>query len=118
MTLGFLLALLSASWVWLEMRINTGLMIPSATFVCLAMAAWKGNIFNYRNFLFSQILLMIAFVLIYGFDSVALRVVPACLFREGFPITFMSIDTANVVLVAILSGGNALIFGEAAMKNR
>ncbi|MEI8172690.1 MAG: hypothetical protein WCH07_04300 [Deltaproteobacteria bacterium] len=116
MTLGFLLGLLSASWVWLEMRINTGLMIPSVTLVCLAIAAWKGNIFNHRIFLFSQILLMIAFVLLYGFDPVALRVVPACLFREGYQMMNMPLDTANSILVAILIGGNAFVFRKVAIK--
>lgn len=116
MTLGLLLSLLSASWVWLEMRVNTGLMIPVVTLVCMAMAVWKGNIFGYRIFIFFQILLMIAFVALYGFDPVALRVVPACLFREGFHMADMSMNVSNIILVAILVAGNVLMSGATAMK--
>jgi hypothetical protein len=118
MTVGLLLALLSASWIWLEMRMNTGLMISVMTLVCLAMAVWKGAIFNYKIFLFSQVLLAIAFVFIYGFDPVALHVVPACLFREGFQIADISLDNANIIIVAVLFGGNVFMPGEAVMKKR
>jgi hypothetical protein len=116
MTLGLLFSLLSASWVWLEMRVNTGLMIPVVTLVCIAMAVLKGNIFSYKVFLFVQILPVIAFVALYGFDPVALRVVPACLFREGFHMADMSMDVANIILIVILIGGNVLMSGAAAMK--
>ncbi len=118
MTVGLLLALLSASWIWLEMRMNTGLMIPIMTLVCLAMAVWKGTIFNYKIFLFSQLLLAITFVFIYGFDPVALRVIPACLFREGFLMADMSLDNANIIIVAVFFGGNVFMPGEAAIKKR
>lgn len=116
MTAGLLFALLSASCVWLEMRINTGLMIPVMTLVCLATAVWKGNIFNYKIFLFPQALLAITFVLIYGFDLTALRVVPACLFREGFQMADMSLDVVNIIMVSAFLVGDVLLLGEAVMK--
>ena len=116
MLLGFILALLSASWVWIEMRINVGLMIPSMTLVCMAVAAWRGSIFDMGTFLIFQLILLITFLSLYGFDYVALRVVPASLFREGFRAADMSLYVANIILVAILGSGNIIMFGRASIR--
>lgn len=116
MLLGFILALLSASWVWIEMRINVGLMIPSMTLICMAVAAWKGSIFSAGTFLIFQLILLIIFLLLYGFDYVALSVVPASLFREGFRAADMSLHVTNIILVAILGGGNLIMFGRALIR--
>jgi hypothetical protein len=111
--LGILLSLLAGSWVWLEMRVNLGLLIPGMTLVCLAVAARWENLFSHRFFIFLQLLVIAAFIAIYGFDPVALRVVPASFFRQGIQAPGMSLDAANVALVMILTAGNAFMFMKA-----
>ncbi len=50
--LGTLLGILSGSWVWLEMRVNVGRMIPAVMLVCLIIAVSKKAVFRYRFFFF------------------------------------------------------------------
>jgi hypothetical protein len=108
--LGLLLSLLAGSWVWLEMRVNVGLFIPGMMLACLAAAAVWENLFPYRFFALLQLLSIAVFIALYGFDPVALRVVPASFFREGFQAQAMSLETANVVLGLILITGNTLMY--------
>ncbi len=110
--LGLLLSLLAGSWVWLEMRANVGLLIPGMALACLAAAAGWEHLFPYRFFVLLQLLLFAAFVTLYGFDPVALRVLPASFFRQGLQAPVMSLDAANVVLGLILTVGNAFMYRE------
>jgi hypothetical protein len=116
--LGLLLSLLAGSWVWLEMRVNVGLLIPGMTIVCLATAAEWGNQFPYRFLVLLQLISIVVFIALYGFDPVALRVVPASFFREGFQAPAMSLDAANIALGVILTAGNACMYVEAYLAGR
>ena len=114
--LGLLLSLLAGSWVWLEMRVNVGLLIPGMALACLAVAAGWRHLFPYRFFVLLQLLLFAAFIILYGFDPVALRVVPASFFRQGIQAPVMSLDAANVVLGLILTVGNAFMYREGLIR--
>jgi hypothetical protein len=111
--LGLLISLLAGSWVWLEMRVNVGLFIPGMTLACLVASVARQDLFPYRLFALLQLLSIAVFIALYGFDPVALRIVPASFFREGFQVPAMSLDAANVALVLILIMGNAIMYMEA-----
>ncbi len=107
-TLGLILAVLAGSWVWLEMRVNTGLLIPAATFLCLVFSFWTRKDFPYSLFLMGQVLLLFVLLAIYGFDRGALCAVPVYLFREGFHGSDLTQGTAGSLLEGILLSGNLL----------
>jgi hypothetical protein len=107
-TLGLILAVLAGSWVWLEMRMNVGLLIPAATFLCPASTYWTRKVFFYSLFLMVQVFLLIALIGIYGFDASALCAIPAYLFREGFHGTGLTLATAGLMVGGIFIGGNLL----------
>jgi hypothetical protein len=111
--LSLLLSLLAGSRVWLEMRVNVGLFIPGMMLVCLVTVAGWENLFPYRFFMLLQMLSIAVFIALYGFDPVALRVVPAAFFREEFQAPAMSLNAANVTLGIILTIGNAFMYLEA-----
>ncbi len=105
-TAGFLMATLALSWVWLEMRVNVGLVIPIAALLCAMFALWKGYRFPYRLFLFLQCLLIALFLFRYGFDGFALRTVAASLFREGFLWKGLPLETAALLVGGVFFSGN------------
>jgi hypothetical protein len=107
-TLGLILAVPANSWVWLEMRVNAGLLIPAATLLCPVFTLWRRNAFSYSLFLMGQTILVIILLAIYGFDRGALWVVPASLFREGFHFTGLTLKTAGLTVGGIFLGGNFL----------
>lgn len=107
-TLGLILAVVAGSWVWLEMRVNVGLLIPAATFLCPGSTFWTRKAFSYSLFLIVQVFLLIVLIGIYGFDAGALCAVPAYLFREGFHATGLTLATAGLMVGGIFLGGNLL----------
>lgn len=107
-TLGLILAVLAGSWVWLEMRVNVGLLIPSATFLCPVFTSWTRKVFSYSVFMMGQVFLLIVLLAIYGFDAGALCAVPAYLFREGFHGTGLTLATAGLMVGGIFLSGNLL----------
>lgn len=107
-TLGLAIAVGAASWVWLEMRVNVGLLIPATTVLCSILALGKERAFSYLPFLIAQVLLGITLLAIYYPDAAALWSIPAYLFREGFHGTGLSRGTAGLMVGGILLGGNLL----------
>jgi hypothetical protein len=106
--LGLGLAVLAGSFVWLDMRVNVGLLIPAATFLCPVFAYWKRKTFSYTLFLVGQALLFVVLIAVYGFDAGALWSVPACLLREGCYGAGLPLGAAGLVVGGILLGGNLL----------
>ncbi len=107
-TLGLVLAVAAGSWVWLDMRLNVGLLIPAAVLLCPVIARRERKAFSYPGFLAAQGLLAITLLAIYGLDGNALAAVPACLFREGFHLAGVALKTAELTMGGILLGGNLL----------
>ncbi len=104
--LGYLLALLLGRSVWLEMRFNIGLVIPGFTLLCILLSFWKRITLRYSVFFILELLSVAASLLIYRFESGALLVIPACLFREGCSLSSVSLGTINIILALILFAGN------------
>jgi len=107
-TLGLILAVLAASWLWLEMRMNVGYLIPVATFLCMIFSAWLRKAFPYSLFLMGQAFLLFVLLAIYGFDASALCAVPAYLFREGLHGSSLPLAAAELMVGIIFLGGNLL----------
>ena len=106
--LGLAIAVGAASWVWLEMRVNVGLLLPAATALCVMPAIGKERAFPYPLFLIAQIILGVTLLVIYGPDTGALWSIPAYIFREGFHGTGLTLKTAELMVWGILLGGNIL----------
>ncbi|MBI5522782.1 MAG: hypothetical protein HY910_09150 [Desulfarculus sp.] len=105
---GCLLALLAGRWVWLGMRVNTGLLVPLGALLG-GLAGLKKPLGAARPWLLAaQAALVAAAAWLLGFDRQALLVVPACLFREGCHLPGLSLTTTNALLASWLLAGNAL----------
>lgn len=106
--LGLALAIGAASWVWLEMRVNVGLVIPGAMILCPVLACWQRKELSYPVFLAGQFLLFAVLLAIHGLDPDALWAVPAALFREGFYIAGLTLNASGMLMGGILLAGNLL----------
>ncbi|MFH1033456.1 MAG: hypothetical protein V1806_03030 [Pseudomonadota bacterium] len=105
---GGLLALLASESVWLEMRVNTGLLLPLGALLG-GLAGLRRPLGPARPWMLAlQAALLLAAAWLLGFDLQAFLVVPACLLREGCHLPGLSLGTANAVLAAWLLTGNAL----------
>lgn len=105
---GCLLGLLADSWVWLGMRVNTGLLLPLGALLG-GLAGLKKPWVATRHWLLAmQAALLAAAAGLLGFDRQALLVVPACLLREGCHLPGMSLNITNALLACWLLAGNAL----------
>ena len=104
--LGYVLALLLGRSVWLEMHMNTGLMLPGFALLGMLFSFWRKFNLRYTTFLLLELISATASFLIYRFEWGALLVIPACLLREGCHLTSVSVYTANIILGAVLFAGN------------
>ena len=92
--------------LWLEMRINTALVLPLFT-----VGGFMGSFF-YRNnvppcvLLFLQGCALLLVLLNYRFDFGAIAVMPAIWLREGFLLHSLEIREANFVLTVMVICGN------------
>ncbi len=107
-TLGLGLALVASAWIWLEMRVNLGLLIPLAAFFGGALAAAKRKAPSYLLFAATQCLLGAALLARCGFDPGAFRIIPVCLFREGIGCTSWGLDSAGSLLAGFFIVANLL----------
>jgi len=107
-TLGLGLASVASTWVWLEMRVNLGLLIPLAAFFGGALAAAKRKAPSYLLFAATQCLLGAALLARCGFDPGAFRTIPVCLFREGIGCTNWGLDSAGSLLAGFFIVANLL----------
>ena len=106
MVFGMILSLVLSHFVWIDMRINTSILLP------LSIFAWTGaGIFLKKTPPAVLVLILqtgLAFSLIYtcGTDIGAWAVLPAVLTREGLFLKFMSLSFINLILVFLLLAGN------------
>lgn len=112
--LGYLLAFLLGRSVWLEMRFNTGLVIPGAAAGSMFFSLLKKIKIRYPVFLLLQIISILVFFLLYPFEISTLTIIPGCLFREGCRLTSLGLPWINMILAFLLLAGNVIwIFHEA-----
>ncbi len=106
---GFILSVFAGKSIWLEMRINTGLLLPLITVI----AIFGGTLFKWgvsaRVGVALEISLIILLLLAYGFDPKALLVIPASTFKEGFFLHGLSIFRMNCILAAVFFLGNCIL---------
>lgn len=115
---GFLLSLLADRSIWLEMRVNTGLLLP----LTMAIAVVAG-IFSERRIpapliLGLEIVLILLLLAVYGFDLQALLVIPASAFKEGFFLQAWDGRTVNGLLAVLFLLGNGAVFISPASSRR
>ena len=107
LALGFFLAFLLGSSVWLEMRASLGRLLPLSAGASLLLSLGRGVRFRFRTVLVLQLAGALTFLLLYGFDMSALRHIPASLVREGFGLTSLPLSATNALLGLALISGNA-----------
>ena len=116
MVAGFLVLLLLSSSVWLEMRINTALVLPLFGLAGFAASLrWTGRIPPVTAVIlqFSAVLL---FFIRYGIDAGVLSVMPAMLFQEGFYLHFLDNRITNLMLVILIGVGNTAVLANARLS--
>lgn len=104
--LGWFLALLLGCSVWLEMRVTLGRIMPVSMAFLMLISLRKGAAFRFLPFLLFEALALAALFAIHGFDRATLLIVPGCLVREGFAISFFSLPSINLLLASVLLIGN------------
>ena len=102
---GFFLTVAARQSVWLEMHVNTGVVVP-ITVLLFAFGFRKKLPIHSPVVVFLELLLLFVFLLAYRFEWLALSVVPASLLREGLYATNLSLSQANVILGLIFLAGN------------
>lgn len=110
MTAGLLAVMLLDQWLWLEMRVNTSLLLPAATLAGLLIAAILKRSPRPAIALIAQSLCLLIFLVLFDFDFQALRVIPATWFREGFYLNGISIHGMNRIVAGIFIIGNGSFF--------
>ena len=105
---GFFLALMLYQWVWLEMRVNVGRLIPVCMLLFVLLGFRRNLSLGFSSLLLIEGALTVTLMVVYGFDVTAFLIVPAALIREGFSCQALSLDQMNVILIVTLLAGNAL----------
>ena len=105
---GFFLALVLCQWVWLEMRVNIGLLIPVCMLLFVLVGFRRNLSLGFSSLLLIEGALALTLMVVYGFDITAFLIVPAALIRDGFYCRALSLERMNVILIIILLVGNTL----------
>ncbi len=111
--LAFVLSFIGFKNVWLEMRVNIGMLVPIFTLIlCVLFYLFSKNknIITNKNkvmTLFNLLFCSVSSFLILGGKS--LKVVPASIIREGFGITHVKFAYINNALIVLLVIGLIII---------
>lgn len=104
---GFLTALFLEHWTWLEMRVNTSLIIPVVGGVGLITAFFLKKDLERKTFFLLEIIFFISFIIIYR-DFSAFAVIPAIMLKESFFIGTFPLSHLNYFIIGLLIMGNAM----------
>ena len=107
---GFILSILAGRSVWLEMRVNTSLLLPLATTVAIVTGTFSNRQVPVTAAIGLEIVLVFLLLLVYGCDPDALLVIPAAAFKEGFFLSAFNVRTLNGILTAVFLAGNGVLF--------
>lgn len=111
--IALLLAFISFRSVWLEMRVNVGLLVPiytAAIFLIFMFALRKKRGFSGKYKVFTVVNLLvtgIASTLVLGIQSMG--VVPAAIIREGLKMAHTKFSYINIALCVFLAAGLLII---------
>jgi|GEM_PF-681720 len=115
---GLILALLASRSIWLEMRVNTGILLPLTIACAVASRSLFRRDLPFRAVCGLEALLIFLLLAFYRFDPRALLLMPASLFKEGFFLHAVSIRTVNGILSLLVISGNGLFIpGPAAVRH-
>ncbi len=111
--LAFVFSFIGFKNVWLEMRMNIGILVPIFTIVlCLlfyVLSKNKSAITN-RNKIMTLFNLLVCFVAsLFILGGKSLMAVPASIIREGLGITHIKFATINYAVVLLLAIGLIII---------
>ncbi len=118
LVVGFILAFLLGSSVWLEMQVNVGHVIPVFMALSVIYAVWKRQSVRLVPFLLLEALALLVLLTLYGFSFPVLLIVPAALFRDGFHLASASLQGIDLFLLCSLGAVNAAWIGAALMMRR
>ena len=107
--LGLILSILADRSVWLEMRVNTGLLLPLAAAAAIIAGTFSQRQVPVRVVIGMEVLLFFLLLLLYGLDPHALLIIPASAFREGFFLSALNLRTLNGILAAVFLLGNGAL---------
>lgn len=114
LNLGLFLALLAAQWTWLELRANTGLLIPVGLFIGLIVGVVK---LIHHPFLGGVVAIgapwLAGLILAQG-NPANLWILTGSMFREGILLPSLSLNAANslvlvLALVTLITAASMLI---------
>jgi hypothetical protein len=107
---GFILSIFAGRSVWLEMRVNTGLLLPLTTSVAIIAGTFSNRQVPATVAIGMEIFLVFLLLQSYGCDPHALLIIPASTFKEGFFLHACDILTLNSILAAVFLLGNGVQF--------
>ncbi len=108
---GFILSIFADRSIWLEMRINTGLLLPLVMVITIFAGIFRNKQASAKVAICMEIFLVFLLLFVYGFDPAVLLVIPASTFKEGFFLHGFSFFHLNCVLASILVLGNCAFYG-------
>ncbi len=114
---GFILSILADRSVWLEMRVNTGLLLPLAAVLTIIAGAFSTRQVPAIAAIGMEIFLVCLLLLGYGCDPDALLIVPASTFKEGFFLSAFDVRTLNVILAAVFLVGNGVLLSPGSSRH-
>jgi hypothetical protein len=107
---GLFLSLVLSRFVWLEMRVKTGLLIPACALALAVFGGrgargrpWPGG----RSVLAAQAVLAFLFLAAGGLDPDSLAVLPAALVRDGLGLSGIPLAVLNRWLLGAVALGSA-----------
>ncbi|MBF0507599.1 MAG: hypothetical protein HQK57_01575 [Deltaproteobacteria bacterium] len=104
--IGFLITILSNHWVWLDMRFNSGVIIPILVVLGGIIGLGTGLSVSFRVVLLLEAIFSAVWLIDYGFDLDALLVVPASLVRDGLRLRTLTLPEINLGLGLVVLAGN------------
>ncbi len=107
---GFILSILAGRSIWLEMRVNTGLLLPLAAVITIIAGTFSTRQVPTLAAIGMEIFLVCLLLFVYGWDPDALLIIPASTFKEGFFLSAFDVRTLNSILAAVFLAGNAVLF--------
>ncbi|KAA8664583.1 hypothetical protein ACFHWD_09645 [Clostridium sp. MT-14] len=111
---GLLLSIIAFQNEWLEMRINTGIIIPITMALCFIVyfikSAKKHPLYKigFKFSIFNLISCVLITILIIGTDR--FQILPASIIREGIHYSSLSFSTVNLILSIFFITGLFIIF--------
>ena len=114
---GFILSILAGRSVWLEMRVNTGLLLPLAAVITIIAGTFSTRQVPAMAAIGMEIFLVCLLLLVYGCDPQALLIIPASSFKEGFFLSAFDVRTLNGILAAVFLVGNAILLSPGSSRH-